>query len=170
MTKKALVIIAQEGYQDIELAGTREGLIQGGYAIVIASSTRGSCRGKLGRTETAAIALSQVKTDDYDLVVFIGGPGAAALADDLQAQRIAREAVKLGKRLGAICIAPTILAKAGVLQGKKATVWDSSGEQANLLRKCGATYTREPVTVDGDIVTANGPAAAQEFGRVLAQG
>ncbi|MEK7136703.1 MAG: DJ-1/PfpI family protein, partial [Patescibacteria group bacterium] len=78
--------------------------------------------------------------------------------------------------LGAICIAPTILARAGVLRGKKATVWDpstGSGQVAlptpsQVLRECGAQYTGEAVTVDGKIVTANGPAAAEEFGRRLA--
>jgi protease I len=60
------------------------------------------------------------------------------------------------------------LAKARVLEGRKATVWDSGGEQAALLEKYGAEYTGDTVTVDGLIVTANGPAAAEEFGRTLA--
>lgn len=165
---KALVIIAQSGYQDIEYAGTRKGLDSADYDVTVASTEEGVCHGKLGGSEDATIALRDVKAADYDIVAFIGGPGATPLADNREAQRIAREAVDQGKRLGAICIAPTILAKAGVLQGKKATVWDSGGVQAQLLTSCGATYTEQAVTVDGLIITANGPAAAEEFGKRLA--
>lgn len=174
--KKALIIIAQEGFQDIEYAGTRKGLLEGGYEIMVASTTAGTCVGKFGRKEETTVALSNVDVGDYDKVAFIGGPGAAALADDEDAQRIARETVAQGKVLGAICIAPTILARAGVLKGKKATVWDpstGSGQAApptpsQLLKQCGAIYTGEDVTVDGKIVTANGPAAAETFGEILA--
>lgn len=54
------------------------------------------------------------------------------------ALRIAQDSVKLGKVLGAICIAPRILAEAGVLKGKKATVWHS---EAEALKRKGAIYT-----------------------------
>lgn len=59
-------------------------------------------------------------------------------------------------------------------------MWDSVGEphsapsgatrgkQAQLLEECGAIYTGKPVTVDGDIVTANGPGAAEEIGKIFA--
>jgi protease I len=165
---KALVIIAKFGYQDLEYSLTRKGLESTGYEITVASTAAGTCRGKLGGKEEATIALLDVDAADFDKVAFIGGPGAAPLADDEDAKRVAREALAGGKKLGAICIAPTILARAGILRGKKATVWDSGGEQAALLESEGALYTGEEVTVDGNIVTANGPSAAEEFGETLA--
>lgn len=70
--------------------------------------------------------------------------------------------------LGAICIAPTILAKAHVLEGRRATVWNVDEKQSQLLEKYGAEYTGEAVTIDGNIVTGNGPKAAVEFGKALA--
>jgi protease I len=164
----ALIILAQSGYQDHEYAGTRSGLESAGYAITIGSSAVGTCTGKGGSSEEATIALSDVDVSTFDKVAFVGGPGAAAFIDDSDAHRIARDTVSQGKILGAICIAPTILARAGVLKHKKATVWDSGGEQAALLEGEGAYYTGESVTVDGNIVTANGPPAAEEFGQVLA--
>ncbi|HLD32506.1 MAG TPA: DJ-1/PfpI family protein [Candidatus Peribacteraceae bacterium] len=165
---KALVIIAQEGYQDRELEGTRNGLLSAGFDIVLASGETGDCRGKFGGTERAALALRDAEVGDYDRVVFIGGPGAISLASDPDALRLAQETVRAGKPLGAICIAPTILAKAHVLEGRRATVWDSAGEQAGILEQYGAEYTGEPVTVDGIVVTANGPDAAEEFGKTIA--
>lgn len=164
-----LVVIAQEGFQDKELAGTRAGLEAAGFSIVLGSTEAGECRGKFGSTEVAAVALRDAYTVDYDRVAFIGGPGAEALAHNADALRIANETVRANRPLGAICIAPTILAKARVLEGKKATVWDDGkGTQIGILEQYGAEYTGEDVTVDGLIVTGNGPAAAEEFGRVLA--
>ena len=165
----ALIVIAHEGFQDQEYAGTRKGLEDASYTITVASTEAGECIGKFGRKEEAALALRDVDVQDFDKVAFIGGPGAAALADDEDAKRIARETTKQGKVLGAICIAPTILARAGVLKGKRATVWGNGGEEAALLTEEGAIYTGEDVTVDGKIVTGNGPGAAEEFGRILAE-
>jgi len=164
----ALIIIAHSDFQDHEYKGTREGLEVADYSITVASTEVGTCTGKYGATEEATVKLSDVDVSRYDKVAFIGGPGAAALMDNADAHRIARETIKQGKKLGAICIAPTILARAGVLKGKRATVWDSGGEQAAILESEGASYTGEDVTVDGDIVTANGPPAAKEFGIRLA--
>lgn len=166
--KSALLIIAQQGYQDRELNGTRQGLQEAGFEVILASTEAGPCHGKLGGTEAAAVALRDVRVSDYDRVAFIGGPGAHALKDDPDALKIAREAAASGRPFGAICIAPEVLAAAGVLRGKKATVWDSGGEQRAFLEEHGAIYTGEPVTVDGLLVTANGPEAAAEFGKVFA--
>jgi len=165
---KALVVIAQDGYQDKELEGTRNSLLAADFEVILASKEVGTCKGSLGGIEEATVAMRDADVSDYDRVAFIGGPGAGAMASDPDALHLAQETARAGKPLGAICIAPTILAKARVLSGKKATVWDSGGEQAALLEKYGAEYTGELVTVDGLIVTANGPLAAEEFGKTLA--
>ena len=166
--KKALLIIAKENYHDLELKGTRDGLVSAGFEVVLGSSETGSCAGKLGGTEEAQVALKEVSVDDYDCVAFIGGSGARNFFDDPEARRIAHETARAQKPLGAICIAPLILAKSQVLGGKKATVWNGDNEQEGELEKYGAIYTGQDVTVDGKIVTANGPPAAEEFGRTLA--
>lgn len=163
------MIIAKSGFQDHELKGTRKGLLDTGFDVILASTEKGECTGKYGSTEQASITLKDVNVADYDSIAFIGGPGAAALAEDPDALRIARETVAAKKPLGAICIAPTILAAAGVLKGVKATVWDDGeGTQIQQVKNAGATYTGDLVTVDGLIVTGNGPEAAEEFGKAFA--
>ena len=164
----ALLILAQQDFQDHEYAGTRKGLESAGYEVKIASSEVGPCIGKFGGEEKAEVALRDVGISQYDKIAFIGGPGACEFVGDPDAHRIAREAVNQSKKLGAICIAPTILASAGVLQGKNATVWNDDGQQSSVLESAGASFTGEDVTVDGDIVTANGPPAAERFGEVFA--
>ncbi len=168
MPRTVLLIIAQEGFQDVELDGTRKGLDAAGFSVQLASKSRGLCVGKYGGREQAETALADVEVAAYDRIGFIGGPGAHTFQDDPEAHHIARQTLELGKVLGAICIAPLILAEAGVLAGKRATVWNGDDEQGTFLIERGAVYTGEPVTVDGLIVTADGPGSAEEFGRVFA--
>ncbi|MBC7347996.1 MAG: DJ-1/PfpI family protein [Clostridia bacterium] len=98
--------------------------------------------------------------------LFVGGEGAREYWDDLQAHRIAREALEQGKVLGAICLAPVTLANAGVLAGRKATVWP---DEAARLKAAGAKYTGSGVEIDGRIVSASGPESAKDFGEAIAR-
>lgn len=135
---------------------------------MVGSREAEECHGKLRGTVQADIALRDIDVTQYDRIAFIGGPGAKAYDADLDALRIAREAFAAKKPLGAICIAPRILASAGVLEGKRATVWNLDGEQGGFLEDHGAQYVLKSVVSDGMIVTADGPAVAEEFGKALA--
>lgn len=167
--KKALIVIAQEGYQDVELQGTRDGLTRAKLEIVLCSKEAKTCSGKFGGREEAAVAMRSVDPSEYDRFAFIGGPGAGQLRDDPEALALAQSVTATGKPVGAICIAPTILAAAGVLKGKKATVWNNDDKQGVYIEAFGATYVPEHVVLDGQLVTADGPEAAGEFGNVLAR-
>jgi protease I len=101
---------------------------------------------------------------DYDAVIFVGGVGAEEYWDDATAHAIATATVNTGKLLCAICIAPVTLAKAGVLKGKRVTVFSSERDK---LEAEGAIYTGKNVEVDGKIITANGPNAATEFAEAI---
>lgn len=166
--RQALLIIAKRGFQDTELNGARDGLTAAGFDVILASTEAGPCVGKFGAKETAAVAIKNVNVKDYDRIGFIGGPGAAHLWQNADAKMIAQNAVIAKKPLGAICIAPKILAAAGVLSGKKATVWNEDGNQAEFLALNNAQYTGEQITVDGLIITGNGPEAAVKFGQAFA--
>jgi protease I len=169
LMKRALIVIAQSGYQDHELEGTVNGLSAGGFEITICSKEEGACQGKLGGSQEATIAMRDADTADFETIAFIGGPGARALAQDEDALDLASRFSLRKKPMGAICIAPTILAAAGLLRGKRATVWNEDGEQAQKIIDGGGEYTGEAVTVDGLLVTGNGPKAAEEFGKRLAE-
>jgi protease I len=105
----------------------------------------------------------------YAGVAFIGGPGAVAYFNDSEALELARKSYESGKVTAAVCIGPMILAHAGILKGKKATVWDGDGKQSAYFKKNGIDYTGQPVTADGNIVTGNGPEAAKAFGEEIAK-
>jgi len=163
---KVLMIIAPDNFRDEELREPRRILQQHGATVVIASTARREYTGMKGMKVTPDLTLKQVNVADYGAIVFIGGVGAKTYWNHPTALQIAKDTVRLKKVLGAICIAPVILANAGVLKGKRATVWSS---EAGRLRAKGAIYTGASVEVDGRIITGNGPEAAVKFGHALAR-
>jgi protease I len=162
------MIIAPQNFRDEELLYTRDELETAGAQVTVASTTTGTVTGMFGATATPDITIDQVKVDDYDAVVFVGGSGSEVYFDNPTALNIAKETHSKNKLLTAICIAPSILANANLLQGKRATVW-AGDKYINILRSKGANYTGESVTQDGRIITANGPEAARQFGRTIIQ-
>ena len=161
-----LMIVAPERFRDEELFATQAELIRAGHQTVIASTHLGVCPGSRGGQTTAERTLAQVDCADYAAVVFVGGGGSKRLFHDAEAWRIAREMSQQGKVVAAICLAPVILAVAGVLHGRQATV---AGTEAMTLINHGAHYTGPGVTVDGQFVTANGPKSSPAFGRAIVQ-
>jgi protease I len=158
------MVIAQEVFRDEEYAEPKAVLERAGVNVTTASRAAGPARGKLGMEATADVGIADVDPSAYDAVIFIGGAGAATYFDDPVAHRIARSADERGVVLAAICIAPSTLARAGLLEGRTATAFESQEED---LLMHGANFTSNPVEVDGMIVTANGPAAATAFGTAI---
>jgi protease I len=165
--RMVLFIIAPKDYRDEECFYTKEEIETRGITAVIASTSPGEKSGMLGGTIKAEIALSEAKPEDYDAVVFVGGTGSSVYFNDPLAHKIAKEAYSAGKIVGAICIAPVILANAGILKGKKATVYPADAG-ISALKKAGASYTGKLVEADGRIITGSGPEAAREFGKRIA--
>jgi protease I len=161
---KILMIIPPERFRDEELFLTREELEKAGNPIVIASTHKGICPGSRGGQAEAEITLDEVRIGDYEAVVFVGGGGSKLLFNNTLAQTIAREVCNQGKVVAAICLAPVILANAGLLKNKRATV---AGTEARTIENHGAIYTGPGVTVDGNIVTANAPKASRGFGKKI---
>ncbi len=158
--KKILMVIAPKQFRDEELFIPREYFLVRGAEVTVASSATGEIRGMFERTFTPDAKLADVSAKDFDAVIFVGGSGAEAYFDDPVAHKLARDADSGSKVLGAICIAPAILAKAGVLKGRSATAFASVRE---ILVAGGARVMDSSCVRDGRIVTADGPAAAEEF-------
>ncbi|MBU1001122.1 MAG: DJ-1/PfpI family protein [Proteobacteria bacterium] len=164
--KKVLLILAKEDFEQSEYSNTRGALEAAGVACTIASTKTGMLKGNKGLRIESELELPQVRTADFDGVVVIGGNGIKKVWKNEDAHRILREAQQQDKIIGAICAAPGMLAYAGVLEGKTATAHPKSG--ANFpMKDHGCLYTNEKVVVDGNLVTANGPQAAQDFGQAL---
>ncbi len=169
-SKKALLIIAFRDYQDKEYDPIRQILENAGIKTITASSQKGEAVSVSGKIVPVDLALGQVNVADYDAIIFIGGAGAVEYQENSLAHQIIKDALAQNKILAAICIAPTILAKAGVLQNKQATVWSSPAYRStiDILKQNGAKFVNQKVVSDGNIITGNGPEAAQEFGERIA--
>jgi protease I len=159
-----LMIIAPERFRDEELFVTKEELEKAGHKTIIVSNTKGVCPGSRGGFATATLTLSEIKTENYDAVVFVGGGGSKLYFYNEEALRIAKEMFQKRKIVAAICLAPVILANAGVLKGKNATV---AGTEAKTIESKGAKYMGPGVTVDDNIVTGNAPKSSRLFGQKI---
>ncbi len=167
--KKIALVVAPRGFRDEEYFEPKKILEDAGVSVSTVSKGVSQATGKLSGLTRVDVDLADISTDDFDAIAFIGGPGSAGYYDDDVALDLARSSAASGKPTAAICIAPGILANAGVLSGKKATVWAPPEDESKIamLEEGGATYTGADVEVDGNIVTANGPHAASAFGKKL---
>lgn len=163
--RSVLMVIAPEVFRDEEYAVPKDVLEIRGASVTTASTHVGEAIGKLGMIAFATETVAQARTTTWDAVIFVGGAGSSVYFDDADAHRLAHDTLAREAVLAAICIAPSTLARAGLLEGVRATAFPS---QRDDLVEHGAIWTGEPVTVDGLIVTANGPDAAGEFGDAVA--
>ena len=162
--KKVGLVIASEKFRDEEFKEPRNLLTQAGATVIVASSKLSEATGMLGMKVKPNILLRDLKPQGLSAVLFIGGVGASEYFQDHSAHLLAQKVLEQGGVVGAICIAPVTLARAGLLKGRRATVFESEKEE---LIKAGASYTGNPVETDGRIITGNGPAAAGQFAQAV---
>ena len=168
-SRRVVIIISFEDFRDAEYFITRETLERVGIKVRTASNKKGVAIGADGGELNVNLLISNIKVADFDGVVFVGGPGCLKNLDNESSYNLIKEVVAQNKVLASICISPIILAKSGVLEGKKATVWSSklNKKPVKILKKHRALYRVDSVVVDGKIITANGPLAAYKFGEAI---
>ncbi|MBR1681958.1 MAG: DJ-1/PfpI family protein [Bacteroidaceae bacterium] len=154
------------GTEEIEALATADILRRAGLDVEIVSITgERTVTGAHGIRVEADALLDDVEFFDADLLVLPGGmPGATNLADCATLNERIRDHVIVGRPVAAICAAPLVLGRLGLLQGKRATCYPGfEGELA------GATCTGALVERDGQFITGKGPAAVFEFGYALVE-
>lgn len=168
MKKNVILLIAHEGYQQIEYGVTYEILASNAALNVItASDEAGTALAKDSSSSTVDMTVEQIKPTECDGLFLIGGPGALDCLNTPQVHTLLQQMMALGKPYGSICISSRILAQAGVLGKKKATGWDGDHKLEGIYKKYGVTYVHQPVVIDGNVVTAEGPEAAQSFAQAI---
>lgn len=166
MDKSILIIISNYDFNEIEYSVPKSIFEENNIHVKVASLDGGKCFGAKGLVVEADLSITEVDAFDFDAVVFVGGSGVELYFDNIKTLDLVREFNYAAKPIGAICLAPVVLAKAGVLRGRKATVWNGA---VNKIELVGATYTAEKVTVDKNIITADGPDAASEFANKIVE-
>lgn len=164
MANTVMLVVASDGYQPIEYSVPKKILEHSGITVITASDKPGTATASDGTTTEVDMQLSHASIDDFDALFFIGGPGSTDHLDNETSYNLLQKTAEAKKPFGAICASVRILAKSGVLSGKKVTGWNGDSGLAEILEKANATYLRKDVVVDKSIITAIGPQAAQEFG------
>ena len=154
---KALVLMA-EGFEEIELTSIVDILRRGGVTVTIAGLMDGLITGSRGMKMKPDVLLDNIK-EIYDVIILPGGsPGYVNLGNDRRVIELVKRYNTDGKIIAAICAAPSVLVKAGILAGKKVTIFRG---MENELKN--AVYVDKPVLEDGNILTSQGPGTAMEF-------
>jgi protease I len=168
-SRRVVIIIAFRDFRDPEYFIPKGILEKAGIEVKTASNKKGTAIGAEGGDIEVDLLVSDINLADFDGVIFVGGPGCLKSLDNEECYEIVKKIVSQGKVLGSICISPVILAKAGVLKGKRAVVWSSTLNKnpVKILKEKGAIYEEKPVVADGNIITASGPKAAKEFGEKI---
>ena len=162
-----VLIISQKNYQPTEFSDTKEQIENSGFTTKVASVSKNIATAD-GLIYKPDLAISEINPNNFKALVIIGGPGAPALLKENTLLRLIKEFNSKNKIVAAICFSPVILAETGILKNKKATVFPNN-DLIKRLEQSGAKYTAEDVVKDGNIITGNGPEAAEEFGKTIAR-
>ena len=161
--KKTAILLAS-GYEEVE-ALTVVDLLRRAQIVcnMVAVGNSIEVTGSHGITVRADKTLTETEFSEYDGIILPGGmPGTANLAATERVLDLLRSFHTDGKLTAAICAAPTVLAKAGLLEGQRAVCYP--GMEDELL---GAVVTSDPVAVDGSVITSRGVGTAIPFALAL---
>ena len=155
-----LVPLAQ-GCEELEAVTVVDLLRRAGIEVVTAGLDEQPVHASRGMVLLPDVTLDQALQRNYDMVVLPGGlPGADHLRDDQRIIDLLQEMAAGGKYTAAICAAPRVLARAGLLDGKRATSYPGALDVAAIP---GMDYSDQAVVTDGTVVTSRGPGTAMDF-------
>lgn len=162
--KQVLVPLAP-GFEEIEAVAVIDLLRRAQITVTVAGVDPGPIVGRTGITIVPDAVLIEVVGREYDLVVLPGGAaGAERLKREPALAALLRRTAEAKRLVAAICAAPTVLAAAGLLHGRRVTSHPSVKDQL-----VGVHYHDEPIVVDDVIVTSRGPGTAVAFGLALVE-
>jgi protease I len=162
--KKMLVILPSGRFNDTEFDKTCKILTRYGAIVTVCCPVKRAVYGLLRSIAKPDLTNEEVKLNEFDGIVFIGGIGSKDYWDNPWAHKIVQDCAVQNKVLAATSLAVITLARAGVLKGKKATCF--FGEKLEIS-KYGGEYTSASVTIDGLIITGKGPETVDDFGLKL---
>ena len=159
-----LIPLAQ-GCEELEAVTLIDLLRRADIKVVTAGLDGEPVRASRGVTIVPDTSLDKVMNQEFDMVVLPGGlPGADNLNNDDRIHTLLKRMAEQGKYTCAVCAAPVVLAKAGLLSGKKATSYPGFLDKMGLDD---VTVTGAVVEQDGKVITSRGPGTAMDFALTL---
>lgn len=163
---RVLVPLA-EGFEEIEAVTIVDLLRRSGVEVHTAALGSLDVTGSHGITLRADMTLDAARAGDYDMIVLPGGmPGAQHLKDDVRVAALLRQFADSGRYTAAICAAPSVLAHAGLLDGRAATSFPGFLDAGSAP---GIRLRTDAVVIDGKVVTSRGAGTAMDFTLALVE-
>ncbi|WP_313535541.1 type 1 glutamine amidotransferase domain-containing protein [Sphingomonas sp.] len=164
-----VLMLATDGFEESELFGPRQALLDAGAQVTLASiktdPITGESGGEKGKSITPDTTLDQIEIDQFDALVLPGGVGNPdKLRMNEKAVAIVRSFMDSQRPVAAICHAPWLLAEADVVAGRRLTSWPSIRTD---LANAGADVVDEEVVTDGNLITSRKPDDIPAFNRAV---
>jgi len=173
---RTILVLATDGFEDAELYGPRQSLLDAGARVILASPKTGPIRGCVYNAETGNSdesnetitpdrLIADVDAADFDALVLPGGVvNPDKLRMDEKAVALVKDFAAAGKLIASICHGPWLLVEANVLRGRRATAWYSIRTD---LKNAGSTVVDAEVVVDGNLITSRMPSDIPAFTKAI---
>ncbi len=161
---KVLVMLAQ-GCEEIEAVTIIDILRRAGIDVTSAGLDDLPVLGSHNVMLTADTTLDLAQHQEFDMIVLPGGlPGTTNLRNDKRLTALLQKMAQQGKQVAAICAAPSVLAAAGLLDGRKATCYPTCLDAFPKVN-----LQTDAVVEDGNLTTSRGPGTAMDFALALVE-
>ena len=158
-----IAVFLADGFEEIEAIAPIDLLRRAGFDVKTVGVGTKFAVGSHGICIAADITADELDTEKVTMAIFPGGmPGTLNLNSAPITDKVIKSVCERGGRLAAICAAPIIFGKRGLLSGKRATCYP--GFESELI---GAQLLNDSVVTDGSITTARGAGVAIEFAAEL---
>lgn len=159
----SVILFLAEGFEEIEAITVVDVLRRADIKCDICGLNSLTVKGDHGIEVNCDKILGNIVDSEYDAVVLPGGmPGAKNLRENSKVVDLVSSFYKQGKIVAAICAAPMVLDRAGIIKGK--TITSYPGLE---LGEC--NYIEQIVAEDGNIITSRGPATTIYFAMKIAE-
>lgn len=164
-----ILIVATDGFEESELFGPREILIDRGADVKLASPEMKPIQATVhddpGKTIRPDMLVEDARAEDFDALILPGGVrNPDALRTNEKAIALIRDFARSEKPVAAICHGPWLLVEADLVNGRTVTSWPSIRTD---LRNAGGKVVDQPVAVDGNIITSRKPDDVEPFTNAL---
>ncbi|MEJ2196503.1 MAG: DJ-1/PfpI family protein [Ignavibacteriaceae bacterium] len=159
-----LIFLSATNFSEEEYLTVKKVFLKAGKVIFITSDSHTVCSGNKGLKVKSDTDFYNVNEKNFSVVVLIGGKGSKDYWDNESLHKIVRNFHSAGKIVAAICSAPIILARAGLLSKIPATCWS---EDKNELINLGIEYKDRSIITENSIITADGPRSAEQFAETI---
>ncbi len=155
------VIPLASGCEELEAVTVIDLLRRAGFDVTTAGLDDGPVTASRKTVLIPDTTLDAIQSKTFDLIALPGGlPGAAALAESPNLEKMLVDQHKRSGWIGAICAAPRVLAVHGMLAGRRATAFPGALDEFSGQM---GTISDAPLVVDGHLVTSRGPGTAMDF-------